>query len=226
MKIKELPKISRPREKAWLYGVDTLTDDELLAIIIGSGIKGHSAIEISKNLLNTYYNLNNLLLNIDCNNNEIKGLSKINSLKLQVIYEIFKRLLKNQFNNLEITNINDILIKYDYLRFLEYEEIILLIFDNKNNIVKELTLNSGSNNNVYFQPSIIIKEVLKVNASSCILIHNHPDGNCDPSDDDIISTTFIKDKLEEFNIDLIEHIIFSKKGLFKIIKNSLIPKRK
>ncbi len=220
MRIKDLPKQSRPREKAIIYGIETLSDEELLAIIIGSGVKNKSAIEIADSLLKTYANLFCLskakLVSLK---NEF-GLSKISALKLEATFEFHRRLLTSKYQDLsKITSLENIYERYKNLEEHEQELLIVLMLDRYSQILKEKVLYIGTENDVSFNIKEIIIELLQTNTKKFVLVHNHPNGEKTPSEEDILSTSLIAEKTRSLNIKLIDHVIIYKGGYYSFKEN-------
>ena len=215
MKIADLPKEAKPREKAFCYGICELDDYELLAILIGSGVKGHSAIEIGKSLLETFITLPHLsIASLNALQTQ-RGLSRISALKLVAAFELHRRLSspKNSTHQV-ITETSQINERFRYLETLDYEVIILVMLNRKKEIIRELTKYKGSFGSCSFDFKEIILDLLDSKCSSFVLVHNHPDGSDRPSENDVVSTAILRDKAEEFGIRLFDHVIIYKNGYY------------
>ena len=220
MKIADLPKEAKPREKAFCYGINELSDDELLALIIGSGVKGHSAIEISKSLLKTFISLPELSSASLNALQKTKGLSRITALKLVACFEIHKRLISPKY--LEHETIQNTLQIYDRFKYLEnydHEVFVLLMLNRKREIIRELCKYRGTAQSINFDFKEIILDLLDSKCHYFVLIHNHPDGANKPSENDVISTFIIKEKAEEFGIKILDHVIIYKNGYYSFNEN-------
>ena len=136
MKIADLPKEAKPREKAFCYGIEELDDQELLALLIGSGVKGHSAIDIAKSLLETFITLPHLSqASLNALTNQ-RGLNKITALKLVAAFELHKRLnTPKYFANESIREPRQIASRFRYLETLDYESVILVMLNRKKEII-------------------------------------------------------------------------------------------
>ena len=220
MRIKDLPKQSRPREKAIIYGIETLSDEELLAIIIGSGVKNKSAIEIADSLLKTYANLFCLSKAKLVSLKSEFGLSKISALKLEATFEFHRRLLTSKYQDLsKITSLENIYGRYKNLEDHEQELLVILMLDRYSQILKEKVLYIGTENDVSFNIKEIIIELLQTNTKKFVLVHNHPNGEKTPSEEDILSTSLIAEKARSLNIKLIDHVIIYKGGYYSFKEN-------
>ena len=218
IKIKDIPFIYRPREKAIYHGVHSLNEYELLAILIGSGIKGNSAIDIAIELLKEYFSLKNLS-SIDYQELiKFKGLSRATSLKLVVAFELAKRILKEE-NCPKYHSSLDIAKHYQYLNSEKHETLILLILNKRNIITKEKILAVGTQDAVLISPHKIIKEVLLAEEKRFIIIHNHLDDAL-PSEDDLLFTTSIKNEARKFQLKMVDHIIISPLSYYSFLENN------
>lgn len=220
MKIKELPQEARPREKALIYGIESLSDQELLAIIIGSGVKNQSALDIGASLLKTYKSLFYLSKSKSESLKQQFGLSKISALKLEATFEFHNRLLQSKYQRLEpILCSEDVYVRYHYLENKEQELLVLLMLDSKNRIVKEKILYKGTSSFVELNMREIIVELAQVNTHRFYLIHNHPNGETYPSEADVLATTKIAKQTKAIGIKLIDHIIIYKGGFYSFKNN-------
>ena len=162
MLIKELPKEERPREKALRYGIDQLTNEELLALLIGSGGKNNSALDIAKNLLEDakglYYLVNKSVEELQ----EYKGISVAKSLNLGAIFTLAKRYREKEFMLAQETVNADFLYnKYaDKLLLEEKEHFILIVLNKRKEIVHEITLFIGSSNRLSISYREIFKQII------------------------------------------------------------------
>ena len=196
MKISDLPFEQKPREKAIFYGIDTLSDGELLAILIGSGTKGKSALEIGNELLFEYQNLYLLSKENFSNLKKHKGISLANSLRLEACFEIAKRINKNEKIFLkQLSSPEDVFKLYSYLSKENTEKAVLVLLNKKRCIIKEKIIDGKYTSSVTITAKEIINEVLMSNAYYLVLIHNHPNEECDPSEDDNIATEYLLDIL-------------------------------
>lgn len=220
MKIADLPLEAKPREKAFCYGIETLHDDELLAILIGSGVKGYSAIDIGKSLINTFVTLPNLANSSLDALEKMNGLNKISALKLIASFELHRRLISPLYcknNHLHSSQqIND---RFRYLETYENEVIVLVMLNRKKEIIREMTKYKGTGSLINFDFKEIISELLKSNCKYFVLVHNHPSGEEKPSQNDVISTFVLKEKAYEFGIKLFDHVVIYKNGYYSFLEH-------
>ena len=215
MKIKDLPIESRPREKAKHHGIETLSDQELLALIIGSGVKGCSAIDIARNLLSTYPNLLTLAkANLNALENQF-GLSSNRALNLLAAFEIYNRLISPQYQiDSYINDEKDVYLRYRYLEGYSQEVLAILMLNRNNKILKEKILYKGTESDISINPTEICAELIISKCKKYILIHNHPNGEKYPSEDDEYTTSTIIKAAENIHISFVDHIIIYPGGFY------------
>ena len=232
MTIKELPESERPYEKLQIYGAEKLSNAELLAIIIKTGTKENTSIDLANQILKLarQKNINYLRSMLDHSIEEfmqIKGIGRVKAIQLIAVGEIAKRMSKPlNILNIKITSPKDVAdLLMDELRYEKRELIKLIILNTKNNILKIVDLSTGSTDFAIIEPKDALVEVIKINAPKMILVHNHPSGDPVPSMQDIVITKRLKDASELLGIKLLDHIvigdgkyesIFSKKGLWEV----------
>lgn len=222
MKLKEVPQSERPREKLVKYGKENLSDSELLALILKTGTKGKSAIELSLELLTKIENLKNLK-NITYESlTKIKGIGKAKAIELLAITELSKRIYYNKKDEKKekLRTPQEIYEKNKYLfDNINQEYFYCLYLNNKKELIERKLLFIGTINKSLVHPREIFKEAYKLSASSIVCLHNHPSGDLTPSKNDIILTDSLV-KIGELNkIPVIDHIIFTEKGYFSFYEN-------
>lgn len=222
--IRDISPFERPREKALKYGVSTLSNIELLALIIQSGGKNNSVLTIAYNILDKGNGLSGFFSHDYESLLKIKGINKVTAIKLLAIKELMQRSEHLQVvSKAHITNSEDIYKMFRIKYFEKYnEEITILLLNHANQIIKEEVIASGSVNEVAIDFRSIFRDVLKSNCHKFILIHNHPTGDSMPSEEDIYYTKEIKKKARSLGIQLLDHIIFGRHNYFSFKDNALI----
>ena len=223
MKIADIEKKSRPREKALRYGIEAITNQELLAIIIGSGVKNKSAIEIAGSLLADYKNFSSLAKASLPSLKSEKGINSISALKLMATFEFSSRLLKEKReHSLYIKNSDELYSFYSQLEE-ENNEIFIIVMLNKNGkILKEKRITICDDSFIGINLKDIFVELFQNEASKFALIHNHPGGTKFPSQEDVKATLAIKGHAQKFELILFDHIIIYDGGYYSFKKNKLI----
>ena len=228
IKMKELPISERPYEKLEMYGANSLSNAELLAIIIKTGTKEESSVTIAQKILNLNEDRkNNLKFLQDISINEltkIKGIGKIKAIQLKAVSELTKRMSRPITNNkIKITCPQDVAnLLIDELKNEKRELVKVLILNSKNIIIKILDVSYGSSNLAIVTPKDILAEVIKMEAPKIILVHNHPTGDPLPSKADMAFTDRLIEASKLLGVELLDHIvighdsyesIFYRKGL-------------
>lgn len=222
--IKELPIFDRPREKALRYGINSLSDSELLSLLLNKGYRGFNILEMSTTLLSKYGGLVGLL-NVPISElKKNKGIKNVGALKIAIIGEFYKRVSEKK------NSIQDVKIDSTYLynkykdRFCNaaQEFMILIILNRKKAIIYETILYKGSRSFLKYSFADIYKELAKFDGYSFYLIHNHPSGDCSPSEEDILSTLEIKEESRRSHIHLIDHLIIGDNCYYSFRKNEKI----
>lgn len=216
MTIKELPLNLRPREKIRNYGVASLSDSELLAILLGSGYKGKSSVEMANELLRETGGFNGLM-RLSLNEiMKLKGIKLAKATLLLASMEIARRL--NYETVLDKDVISDPSSIVEWLRsaygYLEQEIFVVIFLDVKNRVLGYEELFRGSVDNVHVEAREIFKKAFKFNARKIIVSHNHPSGVCEPSLADEKVTTELETAGSIMNIPLVDHVIVSNCGYY------------
>lgn len=214
----------RPREKLMERGRKALTDAELLAILLGSGTQNLNALDIAKNILREVGN------NIDTlaamNISELKKFKGIGDAKAIVIIsslELARRRKSVKKSNFVIRSSGDVALYMNKdLIDLKHEEFWVMFLDRKNAVIKSSMISSGGLSGTVVDPRIIFKEGIELYSSGIILIHNHPSGNCVPSNADKQLTQRMKTNGEMMEIRVLDHVIFSNNGYFSFSDEGLM----
>lgn len=224
--IKNMAKEDRPREKLKERGVESMTNSELLAIIIGSGSKGKNVIELAQDILQSYDNNVGKLLELNIYDlMQHKGIGYVKALIIIASIELVKRGMSSFSTNKaeHIRTSNDI---YEIFRpiigFLSYEEFWAIYLNNNLNIIKKEKISIGSLTSTIVDIKRIIKFGIDLRATRLIIVHNHPSGNLTPSKDDMKITDKIAKAAFTFEITLEDHVIISNNGYFSFSDHCLI----
>jgi DNA repair protein RadC len=210
--VKDLPMSERPYEKCERYGAAILSDAELLAVIIRTRTKNIRAIDLAASILNysnTYpglKGLNYLTINELTN---IKGIGKIKAIELLCLTELTKRMAKEiHRESLRLITPQSVAAYYmQDMRHLTREQVLLLLMDSKNKIIKDMIISEGTVNTSIMPTREIFVQALKYEAVNIILLHNHPSGDPTPSAEDIRVTKRMMEAGNLIGISLMDHII-------------------
>ena len=214
LKIKELPEAERPYEKLELYGEKALSNAELLAIIIKTGTKEETSVQIAQRILNLNYDPQmgelNFLKSITMEElMQIKGIGRVKAIQIKAICELAIRMSKpSNFKKIQIKCTEQLAnLVMEELRFEKREYVKLFLLNNKNEILKNIDTAIGGTNFANVNMKEIIGEALKIKAPKMILVHNHPTGDPTPSKADITFTDRLYNAAKMFDIELIDHIV-------------------
>ncbi len=224
MSIKDWPADERPREKLLNLGPQALSDAELLAIFLRTGIKGKSAVDLSRELLNEYGSLQTLL-QADCQQFCTSlGLGPAKYALLQAVVEMTKRHLHESLSrghaieNIETTRA----YLTAQLRNPSQELFACLFLNNRHQVIKFEILFQGTIDSASVHPREVVKKALQHNASALIIAHNHPSGSQIPSQADKQITEKLKQALSLMEIRLLDHFIIGDKPAWSFAENGLI----
>ena len=211
-----MEKILMPREKLLQQGVEALNDQELLAIFLRTGIRGIPVMQLSENVLKTFGSLRGLLtasVEDFCN---VKGLGKTQYIQLQATKEMTKRYLSQQMEASETISEPYMAIMYfqSELEHWEREVFMVIFLDNQNRLIRTEKMFLGTINQASVHPREVVKAALKCNAAAIIIAHNHPSGECTPSDADRHLTKRIELACDLVDIRFVDHIIVGKGDYF------------
>lgn len=215
----------RPREKLLLKGKSVLSDAELIAILIGSGTRSISAVDVAKMILsNANYNLNELAKFSIKELKKVKGIGEAKAITIVSALELGRRRKDSEFaEKVKITCSNDI---YQFMKpellDMPKEEFWVLLLNRANRLIKKEQISSGGVSGTVADPKIIFKAALDQYASSIILVHNHPSGNLKPSQADIKLTNKMKEAGSLLEIPVLDHIIFGDEGYLSFADEGML----
>lgn len=202
-----------PREKFLQMGLDSLSDTELISVLIGSGIKGVDFVSLSKKILRV---LRNGDLSYD-SLKRIKGLGSVKSIQILCAIELGKRLhgLNNEKNIISSSDIAFREIKYLIKKKQEY--LVCLFLNARYELLNRKTISIGTVDSLNISPRDIIISALDVNAVYVVLAHNHPSGTSEPSSEDLLVTKRLRESLDLVGMKLLDHIVVASDGWKSII---------
>lgn len=210
-KIKDIPKIDRPRERFLKKGPEALSKSDLLAILLGSGIKGTNVQELSQQIIRKF-GKNFLNITVD-DLQEIPGIGQAKALQIASAISLVKRFYTDdQTNEIKISNSQDVIsLTYD-LRDKKKEHLVCLYLNARNILLKKEVISVGLLDKTLLHPREIFYPATELNAASVILVHNHPSGDSTPSKKDIEIVEKIAQAGEIMGISVIDFVIVSEKG--------------
>ena len=224
--IKEWAADDQPRKKLSHRGAASLSDAELLAILINTGTKGHNALDIARNLLQAVnHDLQKLGSHSlkDMLKLKIKGLGEAKLLLIAASLELGIRRNANRVKKEQISRSSDMAAYLQALLEYKKQEVFMVVFLNRSNkIIHTEIISEGGITGTVADPRVILKKALEHNAISVILCHNHPSGQTKPSNADILVTQKIKQASSLLDINLLDHIIVSQEGFFSFADEGLM----
>jgi DNA repair protein RadC len=214
----------RPREKYVKKGVNSLTDAELFAILLGSGYKEKSALDLSKEMLLSVSNNLDAFARLTLKDlMKFKGVGEVKAIILQVAFEIARR-RKVAESSVEYIKTSEDVFKIfgSKLRDLSIEEFHVILLNRKNRIVSIQKISEGGTTGTVVDAKVIFKKALDHLATAMVLVHNHPSGNKMPSSADLDITKKIKSFGELIEITILDHIIIANDNYFSFADENLL----
>jgi len=225
LNIKDWSAQDRPREKLLAQSRKALSDAELIAILIGSGSRNESAVDLSKRILASVNNNLVDLARLDVPNlTKFKGIGEAKAISIVAALELGRRRKgADKIIKSKITTSNDayqaLLPK---LQDLNTEEFWVLMLNRQNEIIELKQISSGGVAGTVVDPKVIFKSAIQSLASSIILSHNHPSGNLKPSKADIAITNKLKSAGESLEIKVLDHLIISEQGYYSFADEGIM----
>lgn len=222
MMIRELPKFERPREKLINNGVSSLSNIELIALILRSGNSKCSVIELSKQVLNMIEKIQDLR---EININDlikIPGIKEAKATTLIAAIELGKRLEKVSTLKYKIESCHDIYNLMKHLKSYEQEHFYCIHLNTKMFVIKKELIYIGTVNELTIHPREIFKNAIKNNASYIAIVHNHPSGNPEPSSADNMATKLLMEASKILHIEIIDHIIIGNDSFYSYREKDII----
>ena len=223
MKIKDMPWFNRPGARLKRKGVFSLSDAELLAIIIGRGDKTENAIDLANRVLAT--NNFDKMAELSLSELEKEFRNPVKAMKINAMFEIFRRankLMKKGFK-VQIKTASDVYQYYVYeLQNKTKEYFYALFLDTKNRILKEELVSIGTLNESLIHPRELFNSAVQASCNSVIIVHNHPSGDCVPSDSDKEVTKVLVEAGEIMGIKVLDHVIIGKEGFVSLKESGVM----
>lgn len=218
MKIKDIPKDLRPREKAMVHGLESLSDRELLSIFIRQGSRKYSALQVADQVLkktHTLAGLNRVDRESLC---QIHGISDIKATELLALVEMSRRIIRPRLHEVIQIDKPHTLVSWLNLEvgYSQQEYFIAIYLDKQNRLISHSILFKGTLDRSVVHPREIFKEAVKHSASRIILAHNHPSGSLDPSDADLKTTEVLVDAGLMMGVFILDHLIISEGSYISI----------
>ncbi|HUW76594.1 MAG TPA: DNA repair protein RadC [Gallionella sp.] len=223
MAITDWPEGERPREKLLSRGAASLSDAELLAIFLRTGVTGKSAVDLARELLTRFGNLTQLFSTSEVEFCAVHGLGQAKFVQFQAVLEMSRRALSEELHRGDA--LNSPRVVRDYLQLLlggrQHEVFLVLFLDTQHRVIASEELFHGTLSQTSVYPREVVKRALAHNAAAVILAHNHPSGVAEPSQSDKLLTDALKQALSLVDVRVLDHFVvavgqtlsFAEKGL-------------
>lgn len=224
MAINEWPEDQRPRERLIKLGANALSDAELLAVFLRTGVTGKSAVDLGRDMIARFGSLNGLFAASIKDFSTIHGLGSAKYAQLQAVLELAKRAISEELQENATLSSPQTVKKYLQLMIgnKPYESFAILFLDVKNRLIRAEELFRGTLNHASVYPREVVKTALQHNAAAIILAHNHPSGTCEPSSADISLTQTLKQALDLIDIRVLDHFIVANPRVYSFAEHGLI----
>jgi len=209
MSIKELPRTARPRERLLALGPGALAPEELLALLLRTGLPGAGVMSLARHLLAEFKGLSGLLSARGDDLKRVKGLGPAKRAELLAVMELARRATSEQLSRATVIDSPAALKRYCALQLagLEYEAFSVLFLDAHQRLIEMATLFRGTLSQTSVYPREIVKEVLARNAAAVVLAHNHPSGVAEPSRADEMLTRTLQSALRLVDVRVLDHLV-------------------
>lgn len=223
--IKTWKEDDQPREKLIKKGKASLSDAELIAILLGSGSRDESAVDLAKKILKFTGNNLNALAKLTVEQlMQFKGIGEAKSVSIVTALELgLRRRLEEALDIPKITSSRDVFeIMHPIIGTLQHEEFWVLFMNNSNKIIHKIQLSKGGITGTLVDIRIIMKKAIELSSTALILTHNHPSGTLKPSNADIQLTQKVKKAGETLDIKVLDHIIITEKAYFSFADSQIL----
>lgn len=222
--IRDLPVSERPRERLWEYGAGALSVPELIAVILGRGIPGESVTVTAQRLLEQFDGLRGISEATVEELAEIRGIGQAKAAQIKACFELADRLKSFPGGNKAVIKKPDDVMDVvaGKLRGIKKEHFLALLLDTRGHVIKTAEISIGSLDTSIVHPREVFREAMAASAASVVLVHNHPSGDPEPSNEDIRITKRLVEVGELVGIEVLDHVIIAgekftslkRKGLF------------
>lgn len=223
--VRDLPVSERPRERLLILGAEALSAQEVLALILGRGIRGESVMVSAQRLLSEFGNIKNLATASVEELNKIKGIGPAKAAQIKAAFELGKR-LEICFDEEQKPEVKspEAAIKSvkNQLKGKKKECFLSILLDTRNHLIRTQMISTGSLDSSIVHPREVFKEAISSSAASVIFVHNHPSGDPTPSEDDIKLTGRLVEAGEILGIEVLDHIIVCDKEYLSMKARKLL----
>ncbi len=217
--ITQLQTIDKPRERLFKYGLSALKNYELIAILLGSGVKGKDIIKLSREI-ESFFNSNFETMDLE-KLLKIHGLGRAKASQIICAIELSRRYLIDT-QTYKISSSKDVYEELSDYKNRQQEYFIALYLDGANHLIDKKVITIGTLNQTLVHPREVFAYAIEKRCASIIVAHNHPSGILSPSNEDINVTKRLKESAKILGIELLDHIIFTKEGFYSFQEEGLL----
>lgn len=213
-RISDMENSERPRERLQHKGAQSLKKEELLAILLRSGVPGENAVQVGQRLLNKFGGLEGIHRASLAELCEQHGVKMVKAIQIKAAIELGSRLRSDDKEAVDVIHSpEDVanLLKYD-LAELQQEVLMVLLLNTRNHVLEKVEVTRGSVNSSQVRVAEVFTPAIRRNAPSIIVVHNHPGGDPTPSPDDVVITRSLVEAGKLLDIDVLDHIIIARSG--------------
>jgi len=206
-----------------MHGAEALSSQELLALILGRGVRGESVMVTAQRLLSEFGNVKNISQASLEELSAIKGMGTAKASQLKAAFELGRRKEEDTGEQISVKSHQDVIkLVRQKLKDKKKEHFLILCLDTRNNLIKISNISTGTLDANLVHPREVFKEAIQSLSSSIILVHNHPSGNPEPSDADIDITKRILETGKAVGIDILDHIIIANNRSFSFKEKGIV----
>ena len=222
--IHDLPPAERPRERLVRLGPEALSAQEILALILGRGVRGESVMVTAQKLLSKFGSLQGIADSSVEELSEINGIGPAKATQLKAAFELGRRLEATPSEGkAQVKSPEDVVnVVGGRLKGKKREYFLTLLLDTRNRLIRVATVSMGSLDSSIVHPREVFKEAISASAASVIFVHNHPGGDCTPSEMDKTITRALILAARAVNIMVFDHLIVSTNGYYSLRENGLV----
>jgi len=222
--VRDIPQNERPRERMLQFGAQSLSNADLLAILLRTGSTNESVFHLAHKILAELQSLQNLYETTIEELTKIKGIGPAKAIQIKAAIELGKRIAKQSSEEKVTVHSPQDVANYlmEDMRVLKQEHFLVLLLDTKNQIVSKETISIGTLNASLVHPREVYKPAIKKSVSAIIIAHNHPSGDPTPSQEDIEVTKRLMKAGEILGIDLLDHVIIGDFRYYSLKDKELI----
>jgi len=223
--IRQWKEDDRPRERMIKLGAESLSDAELIAVLLGSGTKNETAVDLGRTVINAAGNNLRSLTNMSVDSlKKIKGIGPTKALVITAVSELTRRISSEEVKSSQQIKSSEYAAKIisPVLRDLSHEECWVMYLNRANRLIAKERLSKGGVSATVVDVKIVVKNALEKLASSIILVHNHPSGNPTPGDADKVQTKALHEAALMFDITLLDHLIIAGDTYFSFSDQGLM----